>query len=128
MRTLPFDLEVAKTIRSLRINKKIKQDTVAYALNMSRSNYTRLENGDWAMTLGQLTIIARELGTTPVQILLSTNDGSNKVFNASIFLEIVIDLILLIDRKSSATYSEKELDFIIKKIKSLYEMKNQTNQ
>lgn len=58
-----------KAIRSIRQHKGIKQVSMAYALNMPRTSYTKLEQGCVPLTLEQFYIICAEFRMSIPQVL-----------------------------------------------------------
>lgn len=63
-------------IRSLRLQKGLREADVAGALGMSRSAYSRLECGQTRMDLDRLVGIAKVLGVAPWELLLPNGGPS----------------------------------------------------
>ncbi|MCC6182849.1 MAG: helix-turn-helix transcriptional regulator [Bacteroidia bacterium] len=66
---LKYDNKVALTIASLRKMRRIKQLTVANALCIDQSVYSRIESCDINITPGQLKIISEVLNISTFQII-----------------------------------------------------------
>lgn len=64
-----FDLLVIKAIKQFRKIRRIKQDSIANALEMTQSNYCKLEKGLIPPTVGQLERIATAMNITIFEIL-----------------------------------------------------------
>ena len=64
-----FDRQVIKAIKDSRISKRIKQDCIASALEMTQSNYCKLEKGLIPPTVGQVERIATALNISIFDIL-----------------------------------------------------------
>jgi transcriptional regulator with XRE-family HTH domain len=62
-------MTITEKIIALRTEKKIKSSEVAYALEMTQSNYARLEKRDKDLSINQLESIAVALGVTVNEIL-----------------------------------------------------------
>lgn len=60
---------VGRVIENDRRGAGVDQGTIAKALRISQSAYSRLEQGQSAMTLAQLRTVAEVLGRTPGDIL-----------------------------------------------------------
>ncbi|MES2678503.1 MAG: helix-turn-helix transcriptional regulator [Bacteroidota bacterium] len=73
MKQLDYDLKVVAVIKNFRKLLRVKQYTVAEALNISVSYYSKIESGKKAMTSGQLKIIGKELGISQFEILTSAD-------------------------------------------------------
>lgn len=56
-----FDLELRNVIKELRGHKGVGQKVMADALEMTQSNYSRIEEGLRPLTIGQLEVIAKTL-------------------------------------------------------------------
>lgn len=74
MKCLHLDIKIGQTIKAIRESKRIIQNAVAISLSVNQSTYSRMEKGTHPITIGQLNIIAAVLETTPVQILLETQE------------------------------------------------------
>ena len=53
--------EVLNKIRNIRESKDLTQDFIAIQLNMTASNYAKIERGELPMTLDHIEIIAKTL-------------------------------------------------------------------
>lgn len=69
MNKTDYNQRTALTIKALRILKRVKQVNVANALCLDPSVYSRMENGDVIMTIGEVRIIADTLGISILKIL-----------------------------------------------------------
>jgi transcriptional regulator with XRE-family HTH domain len=63
---------VGRIVEHHRARLRIHQEAMARALEISQSAYSRLEQGQSAMSVTQLRIIAERLGTTPDFLLQHT--------------------------------------------------------
>jgi transcriptional regulator with XRE-family HTH domain len=70
---MPYSTLVGKVIEARRIERQLNQATLASALNIGQSAYSRLEAGQAAMTLAQLSKIAEVLGEPPGSILVAAD-------------------------------------------------------
>lgn len=121
MRHLEYDIRLAATIKALREMRRIKQAVVAAALNMEQATYCRIEQGEIAITPGQLKIIANVIGTSMFQILsiVETEDLINLKYET--LSEILVKFIQMFeDAETTTQITEEELQFIIEKIKTHY--------
>lgn len=121
MKCLPLDIKIGQTVKSIRERKRIKQDALAITLSVNQSTYSRMEQGLHPITIGQLNIIAVTLKTTPVQILLETQDYSGLTSQPVIFIERLISTILLIEQVYTISNPSEEKEFILSKINQYYE-------
>ena len=88
-----FDFKAAKTIRALRKLKGLKQGVMADALDMTQSNYSKIEDGLRPLTIGQFAIIAQVLNTSISEILAFSADkkelsghsisGNSRIYQSS---------------------------------------------
>jgi transcriptional regulator with XRE-family HTH domain len=125
MKLLEYDLKIIKTVKALRELRGIKQVIVANALEIDRTTYTRVENGEVAITAGQLKIIASALNTSTFQIMAIADADDNIDFKMTSLSDILVRFVLMSkELGDKINFSEEELEFIIGKIKSFY-FKNQ---
>lgn len=81
-----LNVEKLKTLR----DAKMKQDDMATELNMSQSNYSKIENGEVALTLPVLEKIAKILAVSPIELLnidktsIQLNSNNNNGTNNSL--------------------------------------------
>lgn len=71
--TISYGALVGQVILRERKRRKLEQTVLAGALGVSQSAYSRLEQGESSMSLGQLRTIASTLGLTPGQLLHETD-------------------------------------------------------
>lgn len=95
MKPLELDIEVARIIKSLRQENRIKQITMADALNMKLSNYCKLEGGYRGITIGQLDNIAKVFKTTLVQLLVTSRDFIGNRPREGSFIELMLNLFFI---------------------------------
>ena len=55
-------MKLMESIKSIRLEKNIKQEVIADALNFDVANYSRIENGKQDLRVGQLELIASLFG------------------------------------------------------------------
>lgn len=65
-----------KTLRYLREQKSISQDTFAEKIGMSRATYIRIESGEKSPTLDELQIIAQTLEISLESLISDTQSES----------------------------------------------------
>jgi transcriptional regulator with XRE-family HTH domain len=119
MRHLKYDIRLAATIKALREIRRIKQAVVATALSTDQTTYCRIEQGEIAITPGQLKIISKTLGTSMFQILaiIETEDLINLKYET--LSEILLKFVQMFEGiKTTEQITEDELLYIIEKIKS----------
>lgn len=68
-KTKGFNREVINAIKVLRKRKGLKQDALADALDMTQSNYSKLEKCLIPLTVEELNAISKELKTSIAEIL-----------------------------------------------------------
>lgn len=64
---------VGKVIAQLRSEKGLDQVGMANAVGIGQSTWSRLENGDSALSIDQLSKVAELLGVEPSQILIKAD-------------------------------------------------------
>jgi transcriptional regulator with XRE-family HTH domain len=69
---------IGNKIRLLREQKGLSQENIAEALDITQSNYARLEKDDKRITVPRLIIIARTLETTVTELV---GEKANTVVN-----------------------------------------------
>jgi transcriptional regulator with XRE-family HTH domain len=66
--------KIAKQVRFLREEKRLKQDVLANELKMRQSSYSKLESGKTNITLDQLEIISKVLCVNIADFFSDSND------------------------------------------------------
>lgn len=61
-------MKLMESIKSIRLEKNIKQEVIADALNFDVANYSRIENGKQDLRVGQLELIASLFGMSVIDI------------------------------------------------------------
>lgn len=69
---------IGNKIRLLREEKGLSQDNMAFALDITQSNYARLEKDDNRISVPRLIIIAKTLETTVTELV---GEKANNVVN-----------------------------------------------
>ena len=77
--TISYATLVGRIVEHHRTQARIHQETMAQALGISQSAYSRLEQGQSAMSVTQLRKIADKLGTTPDFLLHHTAQYANQL-------------------------------------------------
>lgn len=77
--TISYATLVGRIVEHHRTQSHIHQGAMAQALGISQSAYSRLEQGQSAMSVTQLRIIAEKLGTTPDFLLQHTAKYANQL-------------------------------------------------
>lgn len=62
--------QIIRRIKKLRLQKRVKQETLGNILGMDRSNYSRKENGQVPLTIEELFKIAQFLEVDPQALML----------------------------------------------------------
>jgi transcriptional regulator with XRE-family HTH domain len=70
--TISYATLVGRIVQQHRTQARIHQEAIAQALGISQSAYSRLEQGQSAMSVTQLRAIADQLATTPDFLLQHT--------------------------------------------------------
>lgn len=70
---LPYGALIGQVVLQHRKAARLDQATLAQALGISQSAYSRLEKGESAMTLPQLRALAMRLGSSPGQLTLEAD-------------------------------------------------------
>lgn len=71
MKPNEFDLRIIQVICALRVRAKEKQANLASILQVSQPEYSRIEKGERALTIGHLNIICQYLNVSILQVLIS---------------------------------------------------------
>ena len=69
-----FNLLIINTIKALRKQKGVKQDVIADSLDMTQSNYSKIEDGLRPLTLDQFYTIATLLNISTSEIIAFSTD------------------------------------------------------
>lgn len=121
MKLLEYDLKVIRTVKALRELRQVKQVTIALALDIDRTTYSRIENGELPISFGQLKIIASELNTSVFQIMAIADADDDLDFKMTSLSDILVRFVLMHEGKSQKiAFTEVELEYIIGKIKTHY--------
>ena len=127
MRPIEYDLKIIRAIKALRILKCIKQINIANALQISQPSYCKIESGIWAITVGQMRIIAKELDVSTTQILTIAEADFIINFKITPLSEILLKFVLMLENKNeNDDFEKEEMEFILSKIKEGYR-KSQKN-
>jgi transcriptional regulator with XRE-family HTH domain len=76
---MPYAALIGRVVEHHRAQLGAHQESIARALGISQSAYSRLEKGQSAMSVTQLRIIAEQLGTTPADLLQHTDEYANQL-------------------------------------------------
>lgn len=119
MTTLEYDIKLASTIKAYRELRRIKQSTIAEAMGITQTAYCKIENGDAAISPGQLKIIASVLKTSMLQILVIVEGSELINFQFTPISELLLEFVKMVEGYDKTTVlSDDELEFIIEKIKT----------
>lgn len=66
---VPYSALIGQLLKAYRVRGGVHQETLAVALGLSQSAYSRLESGDTNITAWQLRVCAAQLGLVPSRIL-----------------------------------------------------------
>ena len=77
--TISYATLVGRIVEHHRTQARIHQEAMAQALGISQSAYSRLAQGQSAMSVTQLRMIADRLGTTPDFLLHHTAQYANQL-------------------------------------------------
>ncbi len=122
MKPLDYDLKLISLIKTLRERNGFKHVNLAHPLGVDRTTYGRMENGELAFTPGQLQIMAHELQTNHLQLLILTDSKYDPQFYNTTFSTILIKVIKMAEgRDEPIQFSEAELSFVIAHLKRKYE-------
>ena len=117
-----YDLELIQMIKTLRMRSGFKHINLADSLGISRSTYSRIENGETVFTPAQLKIMAHELQTNHIQLLLVNDaNGDNKFHNTTLSTILIKTIKMAEGDFEKIDFSEAELYFVIDLIKKQYE-------
>jgi len=77
--TITYAVLVGRIVEHFRKQAKMHQETMANAIGVSQSAYSRLEQGQSGMSVTQLWMIAVQLKTTPAALLHHTEQYANQL-------------------------------------------------
>jgi transcriptional regulator with XRE-family HTH domain len=118
MRHLEYDIRLATIIKALRMMRRIKQSVIAAALKIEQPTYCRIEQGEIAITPGQLKDITYALHTSIFEILAIIETEDLIYLKYVLLPEIQVKCVkILKDTANISLITEDELDYIIEKIK-----------
>jgi transcriptional regulator with XRE-family HTH domain len=116
MKPSDFDLKIIKAIKAFRLLRGIKQVNLAKHLEMTESNYCKIEKGRKALTVGQVKIIANYLGVPLFQITCFAEGDEIINFKLSPLSKILIEYALILQKRGEEVgFTEEELKFVILK-------------
>lgn len=81
---IPYGAIVGRVIENHRKGAGVDQETLAKALGISQSAYSRLEQGQSAMTLAQLRSVAGSLAMAPGDILHETDHLASRLHSQGV--------------------------------------------
>jgi transcriptional regulator with XRE-family HTH domain len=122
MKQTGYNFRIARTIKALRKMRVLTQNEMAEALCVNRSSYSKLENGEVAITVECLKIVSKILETSVFQIHVMVEADILIDFKLTCLSEILIRYTnLIVKLGDEPVLNKSELEFIIKKIKSFHE-------
>lgn len=66
---MPYSALLGYVLKQHRLRKQVDQQSIAAALGLSQSAYSRIESGDTNLSAWQLRLCASQLGLRPSQLL-----------------------------------------------------------
>lgn len=122
MKPLDYDLRLISLIKTLRERNGFKHINLSEPIGVDRTTYGRMENGELAFSPGQLKIMAHELHTNHLQLLILADSKYDEHFYNTTFSTILIKAIKMAEgRDEQIHFSEAELNFVIAHIKRKFE-------
>jgi transcriptional regulator with XRE-family HTH domain len=67
---------VGETVKALRVANSLTQEEIASAINLKKSTFSRMERGEFEITLSRLVELADFFGVTVVSLIDGTASGA----------------------------------------------------
>lgn len=125
MRCDEKDLKILKAIKALRMARYVKQSTMAEALGINQTQYSRIEAGQRSLTLHQIRVISDTLKVPELLFWAMSMDEIQLKNQNSVLSQVLLEFVYLTENiKPDAHISEEELDFILEKIRKRHKAKS----
>jgi transcriptional regulator with XRE-family HTH domain len=97
-----------EAVQSLRMLKRIKQDSLAKALGIDQSTYSRMERGEIAVDIAQLHLIAAELKVSILLIAMTAYKKVGTEYRGETISHLIIEFLEAIDGIVKLGENDKE--------------------
>jgi transcriptional regulator with XRE-family HTH domain len=114
-----YNILIADAIRATRELRRQTQQQTAQAIGMSRSSYSKLENGQHQITISTLFIISKVLQTNVFQILTLAEARNKNPSDPTSVSHLLISFV----SKMNENLTYDDVLNIIQKIKTSFEIK-----
>lgn len=114
MKASEYDINMRRNLKRLRKERGLSQDDLAKELNMTKSNYSKIESGERKITTGQLIVIAQRIKVSPSELILLCN-GEKGYWPKEKFSvqELFAKLILIKEgRREKISFNQTEEEFL----------------
>jgi transcriptional regulator with XRE-family HTH domain len=113
-----YEVTTMLLIKTFRKVRYIKQAEVAYALNMSEANYSKLEAGFWSVKFPELLIICNTIGIALVQLIALVDAYENLDHNITPLSRTLVSIIKTVENDKGEVIMDKvQLHDVISKIR-----------
>jgi transcriptional regulator with XRE-family HTH domain len=118
MKANEFDIRVADVLRAFRVLANEKQANLAKLIDVTQPEYSRIEKGERALTLGHLHIICKHLKISMAQVIFFAEATIKIDFQLTPLSVILSKFASLVEEKDlKLEFNDKEIHFIFEKIK-----------
>ena len=118
MRCDEKDLKILKAIKAMRMARFVKQSTMAEALGINQTQYSRIEAGQRSLTLRHIRIISETLKVPELFFWAMSMDEIQLKNQNSVLSQVLLEFVFLTENiKPEAHITEEELEFIFEKIR-----------
>ena len=108
MKPTAHDIKTMELIKTFRTTMCIKQLTVAAALNMPESTYSKIEAGKLAVPTGQVELICNAIGLNHVKIIALAKAYKNVDCRVGSWAKVLITFIKTTENENDKDYLENE--------------------
>lgn len=120
MKPTAHDIKIMELIKTFRTTMCIKQLTVAAALNMPESTYSKIEAGKLAVPTGQVELICNAIGLNHVKIIALAKAYKNVDCRVGSWAKVLITFIKTTENKHEKDVLENtQLEDAINSIKAV---------
>jgi|JI8StandDraft_1071087.scaffolds.fasta_scaffold89186_1 transcriptional regulator with XRE-family HTH domain len=119
------DHKILKAIKAFRLARYVKQSTMAEALGINQTQYSRIEAGQRSLTLQHIRVISDTLKVPELLFWAMSMDEIQLKNQNSVLSQVLLEFVYLTENiKPDAHISEEELDFILEKIRKRHKAKS----
>ena len=118
------DQKILKAIKAFRLARYVKQSTMAEALGINQTQYSRIEAGQRSLMVRHIRVISETLKISELFFWALSMDEIELKNQNSVLSQVLLEFVYLTENLDpDSNISEEELDFILEKIRKRHKVK-----